>query len=617
MPSEQQTPFDVLLEHLKESRGLDVTGYRRSSLERRVQKRMQAVEIDSYLDYLDYLEVHPDEFALLFDTILINVTSFLRDPDAWGFLRDEILPAILADKNEGDQVRVWCAGCATGEEAYTTAMLLADAIGEGDYVHRVKIYATDLDEEALDHARQGVYSPKQLEPVPSELRSRYFDRVDQRLAFRKDLRHTVIFGRNDLVQDAPISRVDLLVCRNTLMYFNAETQAQILRRFHFALNPSGYLFLGKSEMLITHTDLFQPVSIKRRVFTRVPRSTLRERLAFVAGDDGPGRDDGLRETAFDAAPVPQLAVDASRTLAEANRAARSLLNVGRQDLGRPLKDLEVWYRPVELREHLDRVFGERRAVTLSAATLESPRGDARDLEVTMTPLVRGDEVLGASIAYVDRTSERHVREALDRAQHELSAAYEALQSTVEELETTNEELQSTNEELETTNEELQSTNEELETMNEELQSSNEELETMNEELRQRSVELNEVNVFMETILTGMGVGVVVIDQAQHIQIWNRHSELLWGLRAEEVEQQHVLGLDIGLPVERLTGPIRGVLSGEADREELVLAATDRRGRAFDCRLTVLPLRTGAADPTGAIVLAERVAADGADGSAAG
>jgi two-component system CheB/CheR fusion protein len=197
--------------------------------------------------------------------------------------------------------------------------------------------------------------------------------------------------------------------------------------------------------------------------------------------------------------------------------------------------------------------------------------------------------LGTSVSYIDVTESHRLQQQLNSYREELEQAYEELQSTVEELETTNEELQSTNEELETTNEELQSTNEELETTNEELQSSNEELETMNDELRHRTLELNDMNSFLETILTTMGLAVVVIDRQQHVQIWNDQARELWGLSSEEVEDQHVLSLDIGLPLEQLKGAIRACLSGSSDRQEVVVDAVNRRGKSFHCKVTCLPL----------------------------
>src|SRR5438270_2799155 len=193
---------------------------------------------------MDHLERHSEEFIELFNTLLINVTGFFRDAQTWEFLASEIVPSLLEARPPDSPLRVWCAACSSGEEAYTVAMVLARAMGDDAFRDRVKIYATDIDEEALDQARHGAYLPRQIEDVPHDALERFFELTQQRYVFRKDLRRCVIFGRNDLVRDAPISRIDLLVCRNALMYFNAETQSQILRRFHFALDDAGFLLLG-------------------------------------------------------------------------------------------------------------------------------------------------------------------------------------------------------------------------------------------------------------------------------------------------------------------------------------------------------------------------------------
>jgi two-component system, chemotaxis family, CheB/CheR fusion protein len=277
---------EVLLDYLRRNRGFDFTGYKRNSLTRRIDKRMQAVGIPSYLDYEDYLEVVPEEFTHLFNTILINVTGFFRDPPAWEFLADEILPDILAARQPDEPLRIWSAGCASGQEAYTLAMLCAEVLGVDGFRERVKIYATDVDEEALNQARSARYSAKEVEGVPADLLQRYFERNGQgHFVFSKDLRRSVIFGRHDLIQDAPISRIDLLVCRNTLMYFNSEIQAHILGRFAFALREGGYLFLGKAEMLLANSSLFSAVDPSRRVFRQVPQRGLRERL-MALGESG-------------------------------------------------------------------------------------------------------------------------------------------------------------------------------------------------------------------------------------------------------------------------------------------------------------------------------------------
>src|SRR5436190_13864791 len=225
--------LDALLEYIKQTRQFDFTGYKRTTLERRIAKRLEAVRVGDYAEYQDYLEVHPEEFALFFDSILINVTAFFRDPAAWDVLRDEVIPRLVTGKDAGEPIRVWSAGCATGQEAYSLAILFADALGPESFRERVKIYGTDVDDDALGKARQGSYSATDLDAVPPEYVSTYFELNGSGLSFRKDLRRAVIFGRHDLIQDAPISRLDLLTCRNTLMYFNAETQSRIIERFAF------------------------------------------------------------------------------------------------------------------------------------------------------------------------------------------------------------------------------------------------------------------------------------------------------------------------------------------------------------------------------------------------
>jgi len=255
---------------------------------RRVTKRMHEIGVEGFAEYIDYLEVHPDEFEALFNTILINVTSFFRDREAWDRLAAEGLPRILEAKPPGEPIRVWSAGCAAGQEAYSAAMVFAEALGADEFASRVKVYATDVDEEALAQARLGTYDAKQVADVPEALRERYFLREEGRFVFRKDLRTTMIFGRNDLVQDAPISRIDLLMCRNTLMYFNAETQERIVARFHFAMNPHGLLFLGRSEMLTRHADLFSPRDGEHRLFSRLPGIGRGKDLRELAGGPPPG-----------------------------------------------------------------------------------------------------------------------------------------------------------------------------------------------------------------------------------------------------------------------------------------------------------------------------------------
>jgi two-component system, chemotaxis family, CheB/CheR fusion protein len=602
-----------LLDYLKSSRGFDFSGYKRSSLERRIRKRMHEVGFERYDEYQDHLQVTPDEFTDLFNTILINVTGFFRDRPAWDYLASDVLPQILVDVRHPEPIRIWSAACASGEEAYTIAILFAEALGEEDFRRRVKIYATDVDEEALARARQAAFPRDALKSVPDEYASRYFEQGPLGYSFRSDLRRSIIFGRNDLVQDAPISRIDLLVSRNALMYLTPETQARILRHFNFALKPTGFLFLGKSEMLITHTDLFMPQDLRWRVFNKVSRHGVSERLAFAADNatpdvDSTGRYSELRSGAFDMSPVAQVVVDRSGFVTDVNKAARRLFGIGQAHLGRPLQDLELSYRPADLRSALEQAHGEQRVVTIGRVAWTGPEGDSRTLEVFVAPVPGpGSRALGATICFDDVTDAARLDEEHARSKRELETAYEELQSTVEELETTNEELHSTNEELETTNEELQSSNEELETMNEELHSTNDELEAMNEEQANRSLELDRVNLFLEGILGSLGLGVVVLDRDQAVQVWNANSTELWGLRPEEAEGQHFLSLDIGLPVERLRDPIRAMLNGDKAQSEYEVDAVTRRGRKVSCRVRIMPLQRDGHELYGVILL---MAADG-------
>ena len=569
---------------------------------------MQELEIESYEEYQDYLEVTPDEFTDLFNTILINVTGFFRDKPAWDYVRAEIVPTVIDSVSDSEPIRIWSAACATGEEAYTLAIVFAEALGEEEFRRRVKIYATDVDDDALTRARQAIYSRDALKALPGDLAARYFESSPVGHVFRADLRRSVIFGRNDLVQDAPISKIDLLVSRNALMYFTPEAQARILGHFNFALRDTGYLFLGKSEMLITHADLFTPHNLKWRVFKKVPRRGLRDRLAFVTDESSDGgrvdRYGELRAGGLDITPVAMVLVDRDGFVHSANHLARELFGIGGADIGRPFQDLDVSYRPVDLRSALTQAYDTHGPVDVGRVHWSRPGEPSRNFEVSVTPVHgNGARGLGAAISFTDVTEVARLEDEHERSKRQLETAYEELQSTVEELETTNEELHSTNEELETTNEELQSSNEELETMNEELQSTNDELETMNNEQVTRSLELDKANLFLEGILASLGIGVAVLDREQTVQVWNANSEELWGLRRDEVEGQHLQSLDIGLPVERLKESLRALLeSGEIADE--VLPARTRRGKEVECRVRMQPLRQADGAIYGALVLME-------------
>ena len=277
------------------------------------------------------------------------------------------------------------------------------------------------------------------------------------------------------------------------------------------------------------------------------------------------------------------------------------------DLGRPLQDLEISYRPLELRSHIERVYQERHLLLIHDVERSLPEVGTQSWDVQFNPLEDGQgNMAGVGITFVNVTRYRDLQQLLVHSNQELEAANEELESSNEELETTNEELQSTNEELETTNEELQSGNEELETMNEELQSTNEELQAMNIELQHRTGELNEANAFLNSVFASVQVGVIVVDRQFNILTWNHVTESLWGLRSEEVEGRSLLGLEIELPVELLRDPVLNCLRGDATRQEIILESRDRRGRVIHCRLTFSPLNGVDPQPRGVILLIQEM-----------
>ncbi|MCL1469043.1 PAS domain-containing protein [Argonema galeatum] len=363
------------------------------------------------------------------------------------------------------------------------------------------------------------------------------------------------------------------------MYFTADTQARILARFHFALIETGFLFVGKAEMLLTHADLFIPANLKYRIFSKVCKISLRDRLLVMSDS---GNEEGtdrlvmnmrLRDEALETLPTAQIIVDKEGNLALVNRQAKILFGLTSHDLNRPLHDLELSYRPADLRSRIDRAYSQRRTVAISDVELIRADDRVTWLEIHLIPLLdTNGDILGISIVFNDVTRYNQLERELQRSTQELETAYEELQSSNEELETTNEELQSTNEELETTNEELQSTNEELETMNEELQSSNEELHTTNEELCLRTDEFNRVNIFLDAVLTSLRIAMVVLDTRLGVQLWNNTAEDLWGLRSDEAIGRFFFDLDIGLPVEQLRVLTRTCQNGKWEEQQVVLDA---------------------------------------------
>lgn len=518
-----------LVRELAEERGLDLRGYKPATLERRIRRRMQQLSIDSYAEYGQYIARKPAETTELLNTVLINVTRFFRDPQAWEVLRDEVLPVFFRGRGPGSTFRVWCAGCATGEEAYTTAILLNELLGPRMKDFELKIYATDNDEVALGLARRAEYAPERAHGVKPEIKAKYFtgERV---LRVVHDVRRMVIFGRGNLLSAAPISHVDLLVCRNVLIYFDAAAQAQIMSRLKYALNEGGILFLGKAESQMKGDTDFIPINAKWRIFQRRSPNTNGEWPNMGNGYMTSDSKEELQtlstlklysDVLLSTLGSGVILMDAAGIVVTQNEQFLKLFELPSKMMGQKLQNTEVWQRFPELQEHLE----QSRTTPAKTVSFDVYPNPSVVVSVTVKPVLDEPGTRLGTLIYAENVTSRVT---LQHTIEELETTAEELQSTNEELETTNEELQSTNEELETTNEELQSTNEELETTNEELQSLNEELETTNEELSSRSRELDEVNARYSEVMERMPWPVFLVGDDARIYMFNSAAQRLFG-----------------------------------------------------------------------------------------
>jgi two-component system CheB/CheR fusion protein len=519
-----------LVHLLAEDRGIDLRGYKASTLERRVRRRMQQLGIGTYGEYLRYTDRTPGETAKLLDTVLINVTRFFRDTQAWDVLEQQALPVLFRNRPPGSVFRVWCAGCATGEEPYSVAILLCEMLGPRTEDYEIKVYATDNDESALNIARRAEYPVEALRGMKPKIRAKYFT-GDHRVRVAREVRRMVIFGRSNLLTDAPISHVDLLVCRNVLIYFDAAAQAHIMSRLKYALNDGGVLFLGKSESQLKRNSELIPINLRWRIFQRHAPYGEAARLD-MAGE----RTMDLKERAHEELQILKLyydtvlstlepgvlVVDVADMVITENDKVMSLWELSQKMVGHKLQETELWKRCPELKQYLE----ESRASGPKTVRFDCYATASIMVTMTIKPIIgrSGGGQVGTLIYMENVTS----RMTLQSTIVELETTAEELQSANEELETTNEELQSSNEELETTNEELQSTNEELETTNEELQSLNEELETTNEELSSRTRELDQVNVRYSEMMEQMPWPVLLVNDDMLIYMFNSAAQKLFG-----------------------------------------------------------------------------------------
>ena len=524
--------------------GHDFSSYKTSTLRRRIARRMNIHQIEGHKQYIRYLEENPQEIDLLFKELLIGVTNFFRDADAFDALGKKALPAMVSSKREGTPLRVWVAGCSTGEEAYSLAILLRETLDRLKQHREIQIFATDLDARAIETARGGSYPDGISVDVSRERLRRFFTKEDGSYRIKKDIRETVIFAEQNVIKDPPFTRLDLISCRNLLIYLRAESQKRLLPLFHHALNPGGVLFLGTSEAIGGFSELFQVVDKKWKVFARKPGSV--PVLAAQEFPPPPVSDEAADFASFLSARAerqPSIAELTYKMLAE-RYAPPSVIVNERGDIvyihghtgvylqpapGQPTHNVLAMAREglrYELTAALREVARHDGKTVHKALQVKTNGGSARvDLgvdKITKPEALRGllavtfqaaSEIVPSirSERPAGRISKRKGTGRETALEKELQYTKESLQSTIEALETSNEELKSTNEELQSTNEEMQSTNEELETSKEEMHSLNEELQTVNSELQGKIDELSRVNDDMTNLLNATDIATIFLD----------------------------------------------------------------------------------------------------------
>lgn len=552
-PPAAATSLKKLLMRVKQQTRIDFSGYKEGTLWRRIERRMAARHVSNLDDYLALVEADLGELDHLCKDILISVTAFFRDPEAFAVLRNT-LQAMLATKQLGDEIRIWVAGCATGEEAYTIAILLAELLGPNLSQFRVQIFATDLDLGALAIARRGTYPDTALTGMDPDLVSRHFVNTGNRYEVSRTLRDMVVIARQDLVQDPPFLRLDLVSCRNVLIYLQNELQAKVLTTFHYGLRPGGYLFLGKSEGIFQQESLFEVGDKSARIYRRrAGESRLIPAPSFRLPDsrerqnpNQPNAQQRLLDTAVGLFVPPTILINAAFDIQHIHGDVSPFLAI---TAGKPTVNLQQLIRR-EFRADLNLLAHQVEHKLASAVGRPHLIGTADGklhIRLSVHPLERGVSSSFLLVTFEPVPIEKDesgqpradiAEESLDvkALEEELISTRERLQTVIEELETSNEEMQALNEEVQAANEELQSSNEELEAANEELQSTNEELTTVNEELQVRTGELAEALNDLEKIQNSVGFPVLVCSEHLELSRFNSPAAAIFLLSEKSIGQ---------------------------------------------------------------------------------
>jgi two-component system CheB/CheR fusion protein len=527
----EQRMLDELLNVLRVRTRRDFRGYKKQTILRRIHRRMGLNQIDTLGEYGKFLRQSPSEVSSLSDDLMIHVTGFFRDPEAWEAVRERVIAPLVAKRESDSSIRCWVAACSSGEEAYTMCMLLAEAADDAEKTFDIKVFATDTADRALSRARLGVYPMGIESEITPERLERFFEKDDSVYRVKKELRELVVFAPQNVIQDPPFSRLDICTCRNLLIYLEPELQRRVLTLLHFGLNEGGVLVLGTSETISGAEDLFEPIDKRARIYRRVgptPHRAMGSTFALSGelGADALSRLASIGEITnqalLDHYTPAAVTVDRQGQLVYFHGDTSSYLS---QPPGAPTKDLltmvhENFRGAVSLAMH--KAVTEKKLVTVRGGIIETPEGRFR-MQVTVAPL-DSTHAPGHSIVSFERQVEAPEQLPtgagegdVARLQEELRRTRDQLQTMTEEFQATSEEMKASHEEAMSVNEELQSTNEELETSKEELQSLNEELSTVNAQLQAKMEELEGTTNDLSSLLTSTDIAVIFLDMRMRIR----------------------------------------------------------------------------------------------------
>ncbi|HKQ74714.1 MAG TPA: chemotaxis protein CheB [Blastocatellia bacterium] len=616
--------FRQILALLRKAKGVDFTDYKTDTLHRRITRRMMLSKLESLEGYAQYLRENEAEVEALYQDILINVTSFFRDPETFSVLKERIFPKIVEHRAPDEPIRIWSLGCSTGEEAYSIAMSFVEFAGDQAEHIPIQIFATDISDKGIEKARAGVYSKDIAGEVSPERLRRFFTEAEGGYRISKPIRDLVVFARQNVLADPPFSRLDLISCRNLLIYLEPVLQKQVLPALHYALKPTGVLWLGSSETVGSASDLFTPVDKKRRFYAKKLIST-RLRFHSAAGDSARDQDGFGRKTNRVAEPAPgghDSEKEADRILlarycpasvlinpemeilqfrgstapyleAPSGKATLNLLKMAREGLMLPLRAAiqKAKKDDVTVRKEGVRFNGAAgfRQVNLEVVPIKGLAANERCFLVLFDPAPSHQQTPGQQTkpreAQAGRTKRKTEDRQVARLQEELAATREYLQSLIEQQEVSNEELQSSSEEAQSSNEELQSINEELETSKEELESSNEELATLNDELHNRNLELAIVNDDLNNLNVNVNIPLLMLDRDLRIRRFTPQAEKVLSLISTDMRRP-IGDIKFKINIHDLEALIVEVIDTVSAKE---LEAQDTEGRWYSMR--VRPYKT--------------------------